>query len=464
MTETLRIISPVDGSVYAERRYATDAEAAAAVDRAETAQKAWRQTPLAERQRILTDALERFLGERESIAEELAWLMGRPIAQGGGEVGGFEERARYMIDAAPEALADVDPGEKPGFRRYIRREPVGVVFAIAPWNFPYMTAVNSIWPALAAGNTVILKHAKQTAVCGERLMRVLTEAGLPEGVFQALHLTHDTAAGVMQHRAVRMVCFTGSVRGGQAVQKAIADGGGFAGTGLELGGKDPAYVRPDADLASTVAGIADGAFFNSGQSCCSLERVYVHRSIHDEFVERLADEVRQLTLGNPLESATTLGPVVNTAAAEFVRAQVADAVAAGARTLIDPAAFPADRADSPYLAPQVLVDVNHGMRAMTEETFGPLVGVMPVNSDAEAIELMNDSPFGLTASIWTRDAEAADAIGQHLDTGTVFMNRCDYLDPALAWSGVKDTGRGCTLSVVGYEHLTRPKSFHLKVD
>ncbi|WP_435101770.1 aldehyde dehydrogenase family protein [Arhodomonas sp. AD133] len=464
MTETLRIISPVDGSVYAERRYATDAEAAAAVDRAETAQKAWRQTPLAERQRILTDALERFLGERESIAEELAWLMGRPIDQGGGEVGGFEERARYMIDAAPEALADVDPGEKPGFRRYIRREPVGVVFAIAPWNFPYMTAVNSIWPALAAGNTVILKHAKQTAVCGERLMRVLTEAGLPEGVFQALHLDHDVAAGVMQHRAVRMVCFTGSVRGGQAVQRAIAEGGGFAGTGLELGGKDPAYVRSDADLASTVAGVADGAFFNSGQSCCSLERVYVHQSIYDEFVERLTAEVRQLTLGDPLDSGTTLGPVVNTAAAEFVRGQVTDAVAAGAKALLDPADFPANRADTPYLAPQVLVDVNHSMRAMTEETFGPLVGVMPVKSDAEAIELMNDSPFGLTASIWTRDAEAADAIGQHLDTGTVFMNRCDYLDPALAWSGVKDTGRGCTLSVVGYEHLTRPKSFHLKVD
>jgi acyl-CoA reductase-like NAD-dependent aldehyde dehydrogenase len=463
MTETLRIISPVDGSVYAERSLTGRTEALAAVTRAAEAQKSWRETALAERQRMLHAAVDRIKAERDAVAEELAWQMGRPVSQGGGEVRGFEERARYMLEVAPAALADLDPGEKPGFRRYIRREPVGVVFTIAPWNFPYMTAVNSVWPALAAGNAVVLKHAQQTALCAERLARVLTEVGLPEGIFQALHLSHDTAAAVMRHEAVRLVCFTGSVRGGRAVQRAIAEGEGFAGTGLELGGKDPAYVRADADLAATIAGVADGAFFNAGQSCCSLERVYVHESVYDAFVEGLVAEASRLVLGNPLEAGTTLGPLVDSAAAAFVRGQIDDAVRAGARALVDPRGFSASNPSGAYLAPQVLVDVNHDMRVMTEESFGPVVGVMRVGSDKEAVQLMNDSEFGLTASIWTRDAAAAERIGEQLETGTVFMNRCDYLDPALAWAGVKQTGRGCSLSTLGYEQLTRPKSFHLKL-
>lgn len=463
MTGTLRIVSPVDGSVYAERTLAERAEALAVVRYAAEAQREWRKAPLAERQRILSAAVDRFIAQRGAIAEELAWQMGRPVRQGGGEVDGFEERARQMIEAAPRALADIDPGAKPGLRRYIRREPVGVVFTLVPWNFPYLTAVNSAWPALVAGNAVILKHAQQTALCTERLARVLAEAGLPEGVFQTLHLSHTTAAAVMQHEAVRLVCFTGSVRGGRAVQRAVAASAGFAGTGLELGGKDPAYVRADADLTRAVAGIAEGAFFNAGQSCCSLERVYVHESVYDRFVAGLAAEVQRLVLGNPLDPATTLGPVVRPAAAALVRAQIAAAVHSGARTLIDSNSFPADDPAGAYLAPQVLIDVDHSMRVMTEESFGPVVGVMRVRSDAEAVRLMNDSEFGLSASIWTRDVAAAERIGEQLETGTVFMNRCDYLDPALAWTGVKHSGRGCTLSVLGYESLTRPKSFHLQL-
>jgi len=461
MAETLKIISPIDGSVHAERPLASRDAAITAVERASRAQRAWRETPLAERQRILTGAVDRVVAESADIAQELAWQMGRPVSQGAGEIGGFEERARYMIDAAPGALADIDPGEKPGFRRFIRREPVGVVFTIAPWNFPYMTAVNSIWPALAAGNAVILKHAQQTALTGERLARVLAEAGLPDGLFQCVHMSHDTAAAVMQHEAVRMVCFTGSVGGGRAVQRALAGGAGFPGAGLELGGKDPAYVRADADIAHAAAGLADGGFFNSGQSCCSIERIYVHDAVYDEFVDALAAEARGLKLGNPLETGTTLGPMVNPKAAEFVRGQIAEAVEQGARTLLDPAQYPAD--GGAYLAPQILVDVNHSMRAMTEETFGPLVGVMRVSSDDEAIGLMNDSEYGLTAALWTSDVAVAESLGDRIETGTVYMNRCDYLDPALAWAGVKHTGRGCTLSVVGYEHLTRPKSFHLRM-
>ncbi len=460
MSEIFQVISPGDGSVYAERQYVSNDEALAAVERAAEAQRVWRATPLDERQRVLSDAVDRIVAERDDLAEELTRSMGRPIAQGGGEVGGFEERARYMLDAASSALADLTPDRKTGFRRFVRREPVGVVFTIAPWNFPYMTAVNSVWPALAAGNAVILKHAQQTVLAGERMGRVLAEAGLPEGVFQAVHMNHDTAAAVMQAEPVRMICFTGSVRGGHAVQRAVGGAGGFPGTGLELGGKDPAYVRADADLKHAAAGIADGAFFNAGQSCCSIERVYVHESVYDEFLDQLVAEAKSLRLGNPLDRATTLGPLVKPEAADFVRGQINDAVAAGGRALIDPADFPADGGG--YLAPQIVVDVDHSMRLMTEESFGPVVGVMKVRSDDQAIDLMNDSEYGLTAAIWTADADAAEALGDRIETGTVYMNRCDYLDPALAWTGVKHTGRGCTLSVVGYEHLTRPKSFHLR--
>jgi len=460
MSERFQIISPGDGSVYAERQYVSRDEAMAAVERADQAQQAWRATPIDERQRILSDAVDRIVAERDDLAEELARSMGRPVGQGGGEVDGFEERARYMIDVATSALADVVPEAKPGFRRFIRREPVGVVFTIAPWNFPYMTAVNSVWPALVAGNAVILKHAQQTVLAGERMGRVLAEAGLPEGVFQPVHMNHDTAAAVMQSEPVRMICFTGSVRGGHAVQHAVAAASGFPGTGLELGGKDPAWVRADADLDHAAAGIADGAFFNAGQSCCSIERVYVHESVYDDFLDRLVAEAKALQLGDPLDRSTTLGPLVKAEAAEFVRGQISDAVAAGARTLIDPADFPAD--GGAYLAPQIVVDVDHSVRLMTEESFGPVVGVMKVGGDDEAVELMNDSEYGLTAAIWTADADIAEALGERIDTGTVYMNRCDYLDPALAWTGVKRTGRGCTLSVVGFEHLTRPKSFHLR--
>lgn len=460
MTDTLKVISPGDGSVYAERPCITTADARTAVEHARDAQRDWRRTPLEQRLRILNDAAERVCADETGVAEELARSMGRPVAHGAAELGGFRERAEHMLAIAPQALADIDPGDKPGFKRFIRREPVGVVMTIAPWNFPYMTAVNSIWPALAAGNAVILKHAQQTLLAGERMARALASAGLPDGVFQALTMTHATAAQVMQDEAIRMICFTGSVNGGRQVQRSAAAGDGFPGTGFELGGKDPAYVRADADLDQAAADVADGAFFNAGQSCCSIERVYVHTAVYDAFIERLAAQANALRLGDPLDERTTLGPLVKPSAAEHVRDQVADAVAAGARTLIDPRDFPAD--GGAHIAPQIVVDATHAMRLMHEESFGPVVGVMQVDSDDRAIELMNDSAFGLTAAIWTRDVEAAEALGDRIDTGTVFMNRCDYLDPALAWVGVKQTGRGCTLSAGGYDHLTRPKSFHLR--
>ena len=456
-----RTISPVDGRLYAERRLATDAEIGAAIACAATSQRQWKRQPVEARARQLSAFVDTFVARRDDIALELTWQMGRPIRYTPGEVRGFEERARHMIAIAPAALADLDVGPKPGFNRFIRREPVGTVLVIAPWNYPYLTAVNAVVPALMAGNAVLLKHSHQTPLCAERMQAAAAEAGLPDGLLQALHMSHEATSRLIGEAKVDHVAFTGSVPGGAAVERAAA--GRFIGVGLELGGKDPAYVRADADLDHAVENLVDGAFFNSGQSCCGIERIYVHERVYDRFVEGAVALTRRYVLGDPTDPDTTIGPMVRTAAAEFVRGQIGEAARQGARTLIDESGFTKSASGTPYLAPQILVDVDHTMRVMREETFGPVVGIMPVASDEEAVGLMNDSDFGLTAAIWTKDAEAAESIGDRLATGTVFMNRCDYLDPALAWTGVKQSGRGVTLSALGYEHLTRPKSFHLRM-
>jgi len=309
---------------------------------------------------------------------------------------------------------------------------------------------------------VILRHSAQTPLCSERMAEAALSAGLERGLLQALHASHADTARLVASPGIDFVAFTGSVDAGRAVQRAAALR--FIGVGLELGGKDPAYVRPDADLDHAVANLVDGAFYNAGQSCCGIERIYVHADVHDAFVEAYAGLVRRYRLGLPTDPEVDLGPVVRAEAAALVREQTAEALARGATALVDPRDFPADAPGTPYLAPQVLVGVDHGMRVMTEESFGPVVGIQRVGGDDEAVALMNDSVYGLTASVWTRDEGAALAIGDRVETGTWFMNRCDYLDPALAWVGVKDSGRGCTLSVAGYEHLTRPKSFHLRLD
>jgi acyl-CoA reductase-like NAD-dependent aldehyde dehydrogenase len=460
----LQTISPIDGRLVAERPLADATEIAAAVERARLAQREWRSIAVAERAAACTRMVDAFVARAEEIAAEITLQIGRPISQTPGEVRGFEERARHMIAIAEEALADLVPEPRRGFLRFIRRDPLGVVLTIAPWNYPYLTAVNSIVPALVAGNAVVLRHSAQTPLCAERIAEAFEAADLPAGVFQALHCSHEHAerliAGTGECGGVDFVAFTGSVEAGHQVQRAAATR--FIGAGLELGGKDPAYVRADADLDFAVENLVDGAFFNSGQSCCGIERIYVHADAWNDFVEPFAEKVRAYRLGDPLERDTNLGPVVKASAATFVRGQVQEAIDAGATALVDAAGFQADAVGTPYLAPQVLIDVDHGMRVMAEESFGPVVGIMRVRDDDEAVALMNDSAFGLTASVWTRDAEAALALGERVETGTWFMNRCDYLDPALAWTGVKDSGRGCTLSRVGYESLTRPKSFHLR--
>lgn len=456
-----RVISPIDARIVAEGAHATDDDLARVLEAARGAQRSWRHFPLAERARLCSAFVEAVLGEREAIAHELTLQIGRPIRHSPSELNGFRDRAQHMIAIAESALEPLVPEPKSGFRRFVRREPLGVVLTLAPWNYPWLTAVNSVVPALMAGNAVILKHSAQTPLCAERFAEGFARAGLPAGVFQVVHCSHAQTERLIRSPEVDFVAFTGSVEGGHAVQRAASER--FIGTGLELGGKDPAYVRPDADLAHAIENLVDGAFYNAGQSCCGIERIYVHRDVFEPFVEGFVALTRQYRLGDPLDPEVTLGPMVRTSAAEHVRAQLREAVARGARAWIDAREFPHDRPGTPYLAPQVLTQVDHSMRVMTEESFGPIVGIMPVADDDEAVRLMNDSAYGLTASVWTRDEAAALALGDRVETGTFFMNRCDTLDPALAWTGVKDSGRGCTLSRVGYEGLTRPKSFHLRL-
>ena len=461
MSDIQKTISPIDGSVYVERPLATDAQIQQAMELAKRAQAKWKQVPIVGRAAIVNRFVDAFVARKEKIAEEITRQMGRPISQSPGEVRGFEERARYMVSIAAESLADIDASPTQGFRRFIRREPTGTVLVLAPWNYPYLTSVNSVVPAIMAGNAVILKHSNQTPLCAERYDECFREAGLPEGVFQFVHCSHEQSSKMVASPLIDFVAFTGSVAGGHAVQKAAASR--FIATGLELGGKDPAYVRADANMAHAVENLVDGAFFNSGQSCCGIERIYAHEKIYAEFVEGFVKLTRQYRLGNPLDANVNLGPMVRARAAEFARAQVKEAIIQGAKLLVSPREFPADHEGTPYMAPQVLVNVNHSMRLMHEESFAPVIGIMKVKDDEQAIALMNDSDYGLTAAIWTSDADAALAIGERVETGTWFMNRCDYLDPALAWTGVKNSGRGCTLSSVGYEQLTRPKSFHLRI-
>ncbi|MBP0578603.1 aldehyde dehydrogenase family protein [Labrys sp. LIt4] len=453
-------ISPIDGKELVRRPAASAAEIEAALAAARKAQKEWRRLSIEERSAYVLKFLDAMLAMNQEVVPELAQQMGRPVRYGG-EFRGFEERVRYMVRIAKDSLAPTIPDDdRPGFKRMIKREPLGLVFVVAPWNYPFMTAVNTIAPALIAGNAVILKHAAQTILVGERFQKAMDAAGLPKGVFQNLVLTHEQTSDILAKGLVDHTNFTGSVAGGRAIEKAAA--GTFMTLALELGGKDPAYVRADANVEHAIENLVDGAFYNSGQCCCGIERIYVHETHYDRFVDGFANLTSQYVLGNPLDEATTLGPMANLRFADWVRKQTAEALAKGAKAHIDTAKFAADAAGTAYLAPQVLTNVDHSMSVMMEESFGPVVGIMKVKSDEEAVALMNDSPYGLTAAIWTQDLGAAERIGAEIETGTIFMNRCDYLDPGLTWTGVKDTGRGTGLSRLGYDSLTQPKSYHLR--
>ncbi len=455
---TIKCISPIDGSIYAERESVSLEAAVSAVAKARTAQKAWAKRPLSERIEMVQAGVAEIGKMNDEIVLELAHMMGRPVRYGG-EFGGVEERASGMAAIAEAALAPHIVEDSGDFERRIMREAHGVVLVVAPWNYPYLTAINTVSPALIAGNAVMLKHASQTLLAGERMVEAFEKAGIPADLFQNIFLDHSTTSALIAGNNVDFVNFTGSVGGGQEMERAAA--GTFTGVGTELGGKDPGYVMNDADVDAAVDTLIDAAMFNSGQCCCGIERIYVIDSLYDEFVAKAVKIVEGYKLGSPLDEATTIGPMANIRFADEVRAQTAEALADGAVAMIDPSLFPEDDGGT-YLMPQILTNVTNEMRVMQDESFGPVVGIMKVSSDEEAIKLMNDSEFGLTCSLWTADTARAAEIGAQLETGTVFMNRADYLDPALCWNGCKNTGRGGALSVIGFQNLTRPKSYHFK--
>ena len=453
-----KTITPIDNTVYVEREYHSN-KIEETVESSMKAKKDWSNLAVSERVKLLNNFVNDFLSRGDVIGEELSRQIGRPISQAAGELNGFKERADYMLSIAEKKLANINVTKDDNFKSFIKRRPLGIVFVIAPWNYPYLVAVNSIIPAMASGNTVILKHSAQTPLCAEQLYRSAKKT-LPKDVFNYLHLNHEDGLKVVSDKRINFVSFTGSVKAGYDVQKATHTK--FIDMALELGGKDPAYARHDCDLEKTVDNLVDGSFFNSGQSCCGIERIYVDEKIYNNFIELFASKTYNYILGNPLEKETNLGPVVKLSASEFINNQMNDAMNKGAKKLIDENKFDFPKEHKNYMVPQILTNVNHNMGFMTEETFGPCVGIMKVKDENEAIKLMNDSPYGLTASVWTKDIEIAEKIGSQVQTGTFFMNRCDYLDPALSWTGVKETGKGCSLSEIAYEKLTAPKSFHLR--
>ncbi|GAK65167.1 succinate semialdehyde dehydrogenase [Moesziomyces antarcticus] len=463
-------IAPYDQSVVCEKQLLSAAELDQAIDAAATAQKSWAKVSVKERVAIITKWMALLDADKEALGKELSEQMGRPASQCAGEIKGALQRCRYLCKVAEECLADSPrtETETPNLKLAIRRDPFGVVGIVTPWNYPYLTTVNGLITALLAGNAVVLKPSPQTPLTAESFQRTLEQAGLPKGLLHIAHLDFETTAKLAAHPRIGFLIFTGSVAGGKALAKAAADGPGFKGVGLELGGKDPAYVRADADIKWAAEELVDGAMFNSGQSCCSVERIYVHASVFDEFVNEFVGVAKQYKLGDPSQSGVSLGPVVSLASAERIRKQVDDALSKGAKNLIPAELFPEAKAGTALVAPTVLVDVDHSMEIMTEETFGPAIGIMKVSSDDEALQLMNDSHYGLTASVWTNieDAESAaafDRLATELETGTVYLNRADVLDPALPWTGVKDSGRGVSLSTLGFDQLTQPKAIHMRL-
>ncbi len=455
MTE-IKCISPIDGEIFAKRNTLSLKDAKDEVQRLRAAQTDWSARTLTERISLVMEGVDAVGKMNDQIVPELAQMMGRPIRYGG-EFGGFKERAQYMSEIAKQALQDIEISNDSSFKRYIKRIPHGLVFVVAPWNYPYMTAINTIAPALIAGNVVALKHATQTLLVGERLVDAFISVGIPKDVFINMYLDHGTTSRLIEENSFDFVNFTGSLRGGIEMERAAA--GTFTPVGTELGGKDPGYVMEDADLDAAVETLIDGAMFNSGQCCCGIERIYVVESLYEKFLQKAINIVENYKLGNPLEPETTIGPMANKRFSDEVRLQINEAVESGATAHIE--VFKNDDAGT-YVTPQILTGVDHNMRIMKDETFGPVVCIMPVSSDEEAISLMNDSEFGLTASLWTKDVGRAEKIADQIETGTVFLNRADYLDPALCWTGCKNTGSGGGLSIIGYHNLTRPKSYHLK--
>ncbi|MFA6242603.1 MAG: aldehyde dehydrogenase family protein [Candidatus Hydrogenedentales bacterium] len=458
-TQELQVVNPFTESVILRLPMMGAGEVDATVKKARAAFEGWRTTSMDERVTLCRRFIKAFTDMGDQIAADVSAQMGKPVGQAAGEVKRMAERAEYLIGIAPEVLADEPVPVQAGFTRYIRHEPLGVVFDIAAWNYPLLIAVNVVVPSILAGNAVILKHSSKTPLCGKAFADAFEKAGAPGNLVQHVIADHAVTDAFVKHPLVDYVSFTGSTKGGHEVVHGAADR--FINIGLELGGKDPAYVCADADFNNAVENCVDGAFYNAGQSCCAIERVYIDKSIYKDFVEAYAELTRKYVLGDPADSATSIGPLASKSTAAFLAKQVEDAVKAGGKLVVDPKEFKRP-SNGWFSAPAVVADAPQNCSLIQEESFGPVIGLIPVSSDEEAIRYMNDSAYGLTASIWTRDTERAIRVGEQVETGTFFMNRCDFCDPGLPWTGVKDTGRGCSLSKYGLLQVSRLKSMHLK--
>jgi acyl-CoA reductase-like NAD-dependent aldehyde dehydrogenase len=454
MPQSLKVHNPATGALLAELPADGTAAVAAKAQAARAAQPVWAAQPLSRRLEHIARFREAVIAQTPALAATLTAETGKPISQSNNELKGLIPRLDFFIAQAEAALRGESVLNEGGMHERISHEPLGVVANISAWNYPWFVGCNVIVPALLTGNAVLYKPSEVATLTGQHIVRLLHEAGVPEAVVQLLVGVGDTGAALLQQR-IDGLFFTGSHATGARIAAALA--GRMVKLQLELGGKDPTYVRADADPQAAAASLADGAMYNSGQSCCSVERIYVHASVHDAFVEHFVKEVDGFKAGPPSEPSTYIGAIARPAQLAVLQAQVDDAQAKGAKLLRGGHALPGGA-----YAPTVFSDVNHSMELMREESFGPLIGIQKVSSDEEAIALMNDTRYGLTAGIYTRDEAVAQALLSRVNAGTVYWNCCDRVSPRLPWSGVGDSGIGLTLGVAGIQTFTRPKAWHLK--
>jgi acyl-CoA reductase-like NAD-dependent aldehyde dehydrogenase len=420
-------------------------------------QKIWSEKALSDRLDLVKSALDYFDSNRELIATDICEQMGRPLHQARGEIKGLLERGNYLCSIAESVLSPDQLNDKPEFDRSIEHVPLGLIFVISAWNYPLLITINSVVPALIAGNAVLLKHSSLTPKIGQHFEKAFGVLG-GNGVLNQIIVDHGTTGRIIEELAVDHVVFTGSVSGGKSILKHTSQK--FMMPALELGGKDAAYVHGDADIAQAVDTVVDGAMFNAGQSCCGIERAYVHKDVYDDFLIQATKLVGAYKLGDPKEEATTLGPLAQASSAKLMSSQIQEAVQRGAKILMGGKVQ--NIKQGTFFEATLISEVENDMKVMQEENFGPILAVMKVDGLEQAIDLVNDSPYGLTSAIFTRDIGVAKKFSERVNTGTVFMNRCDYLDPALPWTGVKDSGCGSTLSKYGFYGVTRRKALHFK--
>ena len=454
----LKVVNPATGETVATLP-ADDAKSVAAkYQRARAAQPAWARTRLKQRLECLAKFRERVIAERDSLARVLSTETGKPITQARNELKGVVPRLDFFLEESAHVLRVEKVHREPdgSLEERISHEPLGVVANISAWNYPWFVGSNVFVPALLAGNTVLYKPSEFAALTGAEIARLLYEAGVPRDAFIPLVGGGEVGEALLA-QPVDGVFFTGSVPTGRRIAQAVS--GRMIKLQLELGGKDPVYVCEDVHIATAAASLADGAFYNAGQSCCSVERIYVQQGVFDAFVEAFVAEVRKFKRGDPADEGTYIGPLTRAPQLKVLEAQVKDAVAKGAKVLTGGKRV---KGKGNWFEPTVLVAVDHSMAVMRDESFGPIIGIMPVRDDAHAVELMNDSAYGLTAGVYTRDRERAERILAQVRSGSVYWNCCDRVSPRLPWSGVGDSGVGLTLSRSGIETFTRPKAWHLK--